>query len=42
MADLAITEDSDLACYGCSTVIFKLNQDGNCEVLEYDAIRQDK
>lgn len=42
LADLAITEDSDLVCYGCQTIVFKLNQDGNCEVLENLAIRSDK
>ena len=32
--DAAVTEDSDLICYGCPKIIFKLKLDGMCEFLE--------
>ncbi|EGR28613.1 hypothetical protein IMG5_171750 [Ichthyophthirius multifiliis] len=34
ITDAAVTEDSDLICYGCPRVIFKLKLDGSCEYLD--------
>ncbi len=41
-ADFAISEDSDLLVYGCSSVVFKLEPDGSCEHVALDAVREGK
>ena len=38
ISDFVITEDSDLIPYRCPNIIFKLDQNGNCEYLIYDNI----
>jgi 5''-3'' exonuclease (including N-terminal domain of PolI) len=38
-ADIAISEDSDLLCYNCPTVLFKLSVFGECEYITLDELR---
>jgi exonuclease-1 len=38
LIDFVITEDSDLIAYQCPMTVFKLDRDGNCEVLEFAAL----
>jgi len=42
LADIAITEDSDLLAYGVKNVIFKLDPEGNCEHLALDDAKNGK
>lgn len=37
IADIAITEDSDLLVYGCKSILFKLDIEGNCEHFEIES-----
>ncbi|KAG1199284.1 hypothetical protein G6F35_012526 [Rhizopus arrhizus] len=37
-AQAAVTEDSDLLAFGCSTVIFKLNRYGDCMRIHFEDI----
>jgi exonuclease-1 len=39
VVDLVITEDSDLIAYGCHTVLFKLDKDGNGTAIEKEHLR---
>lgn len=40
-ADAVITEDSDMVAYGVSCIIFKLQLDGTCDVLDTDMEHHD-
>ena len=42
LIDMAISEDSDLLAYGTKKIIYKLNQDGKCEYLNFDEIRNNE
>ena len=35
VADLVITEDSDLTLFGCDNIIFKLNDSVNINILNF-------
>jgi exonuclease-1 len=37
-----ITEDSDLLCFGCPNVLFKLDQNGNCVLIKIEDLGQIK
>ena len=39
-ADFAITEDSDLICYNCPIIVYKLKLEGGCEIFEYEKIKR--
>ena len=39
LVDYAITEDSDLLCYNCPRVIFKLGNTGECQLLDLKDLR---
>ena len=38
--DYAISEDSDLLCYNCPKVIFKLGINGECQILDLEGLRK--
>lgn len=42
LADFAISEDSDLICFGCPRILLKMNYSGYGEVFDYNHFKNQK